>query len=415
MSFALMGSDKHIGLTTAIVWALAVWPVQAEDPSRSCALTLTDALVFTGAGFETQTLSLKDGRFVATDLTLPQLDASDLWLTPPLVDAHTHTINTPDPAGDARHRRWLDQGVFFALNPSNIRPPGPTPAPRADQVEFDGASAGLTRPGGHPTQLYAGVADAEGTAYHTVSSPDEARTAVAAVAANGSMFVKLFLLNHTQAGGGDGLSAEVFLAAVTEAKRLGLRPIVHVEDAADFRLAVSARVFALMHMPYWPMTGLPDGDLMISADDAAMAAEAGVLVVPTVILAMAQFDGAELSRVLAVQRHNMTLLRAAGVRMAIGEDFIGDMHDEIAALRSFGLFDGPEVLRMATENGAAIAFPDRQIGRLSPGNEASLLIYRANPIQDWIRLRSPAAGLRAGHVLIDSERLLTACDVQPSG
>ena len=387
-------------------------------PPGSCSLTLTNAHVWDGANFQTRSLSVRGATFVAPDATLPSVDASAYYLIPPFADAHTHTIDTPTGADDKVHARNLAAGIFYALNPNNIRPDGPNTPPTDTNVELQAAGGGITRPGGHPHPLYSFLArmsylgpikeaDLEGRAFHEVSTPAQARAAVRAVKANGASVVKLYLLAHGTAFS-DGLTEENFRAAADEARKVGLRPLVHIETAADFRLAVAARVAAIVHLPYkFSKTDPTGADLMITPDDARAAAAAKIVVVPTLTAGFTDYDGSRLATIQQAQRHNLTLLRDAGVRIAVGADnYRLGMHDELALLRATALFEAPALINMATTNGAQLAFAGRRVGTLDVGSEASFIAFFQSPASDWAGTRTPVEGMRAGHVLIDDIGLM---------
>lgn len=402
-----------------VVGALAVLPLPTA--AQTCNITLKDANIWTGAGYEKRSIAIKDGTFVAPAAGAAGVDASFLYLTPPFADAHNHRIDTAKP-GDAIHTQALAQGIYYALNPNNIRPDGPSLTGTAGLVDLQSAGGGLTRPGGHPQPLYEGLAaggilgdltaaDLPGKAFHLAATPDEARAAVGKVKANGAAVIKLYLLDHDRPGGGDGLSAESFTAAVAEARRLGLLPIVHVESAADVRLATAAKVHALVHLPYLIDKDRDVADLLLTAEDAAALAANGIAVVPTVTLSHVTYDGEKLGTIQSVQRHNLKLLKDAGVRIGLGADrWTLNLHDELVFMRALAIFDGNDVINMATANGAHIAFPGRKIGKIAEGYEASFLGWSRPLNRAWAEAREPVIGMRGGTLLNDGFALLAkAC------
>jgi imidazolonepropionase-like amidohydrolase len=413
MRMMIIGFGLAMALTTA-------------GQAAGCNFALKNAHVWNGASYDVKNLSVREGKFVAEDTTLPIVDASALFLIPPFADAHTHALDYSTGPNDSRHKRALTEGVFYALNPNNIRPVGRTPAAIAGAVEVQAAGGGVTRPGGHPQPLYTflatrgflgpvTVADLPGKAFHPVTTPDETRYAVRAVKANGAVVIKLYLLNHDAGALSDGLSAENFNIAVAEAKAVGLRPIVHIESAADFRLAVKAGVYAIVHAPYAaPKGALTAANYLLTAADAASAAKAGIIVVPTVTVSLMNFDGAQLAAVQAVQRRDLTLLRNAKVKIALGADnYSLSMHDEISTIRGFGLFEAADVINMATTNGSSLAFPGRKIGQLADGYEASFIGYFFPLAGNWAMQREPVVGMRAGEPMIDTINFFAkACAAQ---
>jgi Amidohydrolase family len=400
--------------------SLLALSVTTPATAKNCDVTLENANVWDGRAYLKRDLTIIDGRFAAKAGSEPRVDASPLFLLPPFADAHTHAIDAAVP-GDRGHTKSIASGVFYALNPNNIRPAGTTPAAQPGLVELQAAGGGLTRPGGHPQPLYTflasrgllgkmTVADLPGKAFHPVTTLAEAQTAVAAVKANGAAVIKLYLLDHDKPTS-NGLAGPVFDAAVVEAKRVGLRPIVHVENAADYRRAIAAGAFAIVHMPYSLDNGRTPEELMLTAADATATAKAGVIVVPTVTVTLMSNDGAKLRSLQSVQRHNLGVMRDAGVVVAVGADnYSLDMHDEITTLRGLGVFEANQIIEMATANGAKLAFPDRKLGKLAPGYEASFIGYFSPLPGNWASGREPVIGMRGGEVMIDSTAWLAkAC------
>lgn len=404
-----------------MIQSLLLATIAAASPAP-CDVTLTNANVWTGTSYEQRTITVQSGKFTSAPSLANAVDASRLYLTPPFADAHNHRIDTPD---DGSHGRALAQGIFYALNPNNVRPAGPTRTGQPGLVDLQASGGGLTRPGGHPQPVYEGLArdgilgpmtveDLPGKAFHPVATPAEARAAVARVKANGASVIKLYLADHDKAGGGDGLSAENFAAAVDEARKLGLHPLVHVESAADFRRAVAAKIHAIVHLPYVIDKGRDTAELMLTPADAAAAAANNVYVVPTAAIAHMIYDGERLAAMQAIQRHNLTLLRAAGVKMGLGADrWTLNIHDEIGVIRGFALFEGAEVINMATTHGAHIAFPGRKIGAIAPDHEASFVAWFRPLNRAWSEAREPVVAMREGQVMFDTIGLFAKACAKP--
>jgi imidazolonepropionase-like amidohydrolase len=84
-----------------------------------------------------------------------------------------------------------------------------------------------------------------------------------------------------------------------------------------------------------------------------------------------------------------------GLRMAFGTDLIGAMHrrqSEEFDLRA-DLIPAPDLVRMATVNGAALIRRETSLGQVKPGFEADLIAVRGNPIENVRLLADPSRNL----------------------
>ena len=98
-----------------------------------------------------------------------------------------------------------------------------------------------------------------------------------------------------------------------------------------------------------------------------------------------------------VHRHNLALLRDAGVTIALGSDaFTETAIDEMVALGDLGVFSPAELLRIATMDTPRAIFPERAIGRFEEGAEASFLGFAENPLETLEAVREPAVRVRGG-------------------
>jgi|GEM_PF-1660561 len=398
--------------------ALVASPAAAQG-AQQCRFTLQGANVWTGERFERRDVTVDGRNFAAPGAAAaPALPASWAYLIPPWADAHTHNLEQPVAGNDPVHRRNLDQGIFYALNPSNIRRETPGAPFGADQVETIYAGAALTRPGGHPRPLEESLdkmyrsrgidrGSLPGRAFHEVASEAEARAAVDRVQASGSNVVKLILDNHASSES-IGLTPETFRAAAAHARTRGLRPIVHVYSAADFRLAASTPgVAALLHMPGASPRGAEESVSMLTAEDVALARANNITVVPTIAVAFNSWTGERLARAQRIQAHNLRLLRDGGVKLAAGSDRYGATSlDEITLLRATALFSGTELLNIASRNGLQLLYPDRRIGTFEPGSEASFLVLVMDPRTNWYAINEALGGFRAGEIIFDRNGLL---------
>ena len=409
-------------LAATFVLSLALAAGQPETDTPACRMVLRGANVWTGATFERRDLAVADGRLVATPIAgSDEIQAGWMYLIPPFADAHSHAIDRPVESFDRRSHEMLASGVFYALNPGNMLRHSDALGERIarpDTIDAIFAGPGITGSGGHPRRLYEGLVRANvlpgttlgelpGNAFHEVQTPEEARAAVRRVVEAGAPVVKLHLLFHGTERS-NGLSGEAFDAAVAEVRAAGRRAIAHVETAEDFRRAIRARVAAVMHLPgYVARPGDPPESYLLSDADARAAAEAGAVVVTTLSPAHNYASGEPLSFMRAIHAENLRRLRDAGVRLALGGDQYGsDLFAELNILNSYGLFTSSQLLAIATSNGAAFIFPDRRVGRLDAGYEASFLAYPFDPRGQLLRLDEPMFAVKSGRAVAGGEGIL---------
>ena len=130
------------------------------------------------------------------------------------------------------------------------------------------------------------------------------------------------------------------------------------------------------------------GEKAISPDDARLAASRSVIVDTTCeILRTLPPDivpSSERAEALTMQPASLKLLHDSGVKLAIGTDTPSDTsHGEVAYLRGLKVFDDLTLLNMWTETTPQSIFPNRKIGALEDGFEASFLALDGNPLEDW--------------------------------
>ena len=83
--------------------------------------------------------------------------------------------------------------------------------------------------------------------------------------------------------------------------------------------------------------------------------------------------------------------------LLLGSDRFGDTAaTEAAALVRSGLFSNLELLRMWSVTTPRAIFPDRRIGRLSDGYEASFLVLEADPLADFANTRRIVRRVKQG-------------------
>lgn len=384
---------------------------QANVPSR--ALEFINGQWFDGAAFHRRHFYSVDGKL--TSKRPPRIEeAIDLkngYVVPPFGDAHNHYIAGPH---DIRKilDQYLEDGIFYAKNPASIRRDSEQIRDlinRPDSVDVIFANAGLTATGGHPVRLYDTIMikvkkpGANGTfdnlAYYTIDNQEDLERKWPLIAAGHPDFIKTHLLYSEEFAkrrddaayyGNKGLDPKLLPLIVAKAHAGGLRVACHIETAEDFRNALAASVDEIAHLPgYYLDPAHPDW-FPITRQDAELAARKGVDVVTTTYVATAEIKQPdELDKARAVQIHNLRVLHDAGVRLAIGPDVYGvTALAEAMNLYALKVFDNLTLLKMWAETTPEVIFPERKIGHLGEGYEASLLVLNGNPLENFLNVRN---------------------------
>ena len=81
-------------------------------------------------------------------------------------------------------------------------------------------------------------------------------------------------------------------------------------------------------------------------------------------------------------------MHKAGMTIALGLDTYGTtVMPEILYFYENKIFDNLTLLKIAVEDTPRSIFPDRKIGRLQDGYEASFLVFKGDPIKDFLQVK----------------------------
>ena len=349
------------------------------------------------------------------------IDGRGRYLMPGLVDAHVHFFDAP-----VFGRTMVANGVVLVRDMA---------MPTDEVVALrDELNSGAVL--GPEMRATGSVLDGDPPFFPELSiavdTVEEGRAAVRQQADSGVDMIKVYTV----------LDADVFLAIVDEAQRLGLKVVGHVpesigiEDAAAAGLASSEHLFgfdkvvgALLGEPVdlsYRGIGADAGYLLRldEVDRAEMAAvferlgDRGLTVCPTIVTFAAfarleairagDFAGSEYisQTVLDIWESQwaeqaefpdaiwqawaemVQQLSAAGVPLMVGTDLIApgiipgfDVHREMAIWQDAGIAP-TDVLRSATIVPARFMGLDDRLGTIAEGRSASMVLVGANPLDD---------------------------------
>ncbi len=349
------------------------------------------------------------------------IDLHGRFVIPPLAEGHNHWL---EPAKiDDYNACYLADGVYYVRDMGNIpflvdqfRDKVNLPT----SVDFVSSMTPFTGPGAHPVEILAqfvqfGVLpkdwkpdyDKEGE--FVVSTDKDIDERFPLLIKQHPAYVKAFLLysdryeetlkDPNARGNGRGMNPKLLPHLVKLAHAAGLKVMVHIYDAGDFRNAIAAGADEIMHLPgtgYEP--GSPIEQFQITRADAETAAKAHIPVTTTVTwLGEMKDKDPEHYQVARDQIvvPNLKLLRAAGVKLLVGSDtFRRDIVPELEVLKSLGIFSDAELLRMDATLTAQATFPTRKIGELHDGYEANFIVLDQDPVANleniktiWLRVK----------------------------
>ncbi len=397
-------------------------------------ITYENGFWFDGDNFIESTFYSSDGIFVQKrpariDTTI-NLDRG--YIIPPFGEAHSHHYENPALV-ETINQLSLNDGVFYGMSMTNFVHTKDEVLPfyeRSNTIDVAFADLGLTAPYGHPIIVYEhwvrgsfnfgerpleffSDRRAEGRAYLLFDSVEDVETKWSQVVESNPDLLKIYLLhtdrreeilNDTLRSGNPGLAPEVAVAIVDRAKEEGLRIAVHVETAVDFRLAVEIGVDIIAHLPGYGYRNNPDVDtekFQITEADAKRAAEAGVTVIPTPLRGYMEFENENIkNKVWNFYADQLLTLDQAGVVLAMGSDgYMQTPLQEILFIHDLNIFSNSNLLRMWGENTAKTIFPDRKLGRLQPGYEASFLALECNPVESFTCIQEIKLRVKQGNLL----------------
>jgi imidazolonepropionase-like amidohydrolase len=372
-------------------------PLRQLLPAGSVAL-LHAAILEPSTGMLTpgQTVLISGDRIVAVGadgtLAIPagaiSVDAAGRTLLPGLVDSHVH-------ARSADLAAYVDEGITTVRNlwglTGMLEAAAALVRDGAVAPSIESASPGIDGPGSPwpQTQL--------------ITDPAAAEALVAGLAGQGWRWLKVY--SH--------LDAAVFDAVADAANAHGIRFLGHVPFSVPLQHALDRRMLSIEHLTGYELalggTGSPPAQRWASMDIdrmpsiAAATAAAGTWNCPTMtvvqVLTLDDPDGPEASR---RRRLLVGELFKAGARLLAGTDSGIDktrpgtsLHDELDELVASGLTP-LDALRAATTWPAEFLERVGEIGTVSPGARADLVLVDGDPRDDVGVLRHPRAVMLRG-------------------
>jgi imidazolonepropionase-like amidohydrolase len=235
-------------------------------------------------------------------------------------------------------------------------------------------------------------------------SPEEIRAFVRKQKGAGADVIKIFASQSIRQGGGMTLSQEQLDAACDEAKKVGLRAVVHAYKQA-VRAATLAGCTQIEHG-----TMATDDDLKLMAEKGIYLDPQAGLVIENYLLNKEKYLGtpgyteegfAAMEKVLELN-HDLVrrAARTPGLKMVFGTDAVAGAHGRnaeefIDRVRDSGV-DPMAAMVSANSLGAEALGMADQIGSIAPERQADIIALDGDPIKDIAAVRRVVFVMKGG-------------------
>lgn len=384
-------------------------------------IQLVNGMWFDGNKFSNRKVWIYDGKLSfksrgkKTDKTI---DIKGKYVIPPFGEAHNHNLESEYEL-QKRIDKYLSDGVFYVKLQSSIKK---RIAPLMHNynhplgLDVSLTYAPITGSGGHPIavrksyleqglfgNLFKTLEEIESHGYFTIDTEKDLAAKWDSVLSFKPDFIKVVLVyseeyekrkDDSSYFGQKGLNPKFLPDVVKKSHQAGLRVSVHVNTPMDFHNAIMSGADEIAHLPGY------SNDLKITRQDAKMAAEKNIVVVTTAALVKKRNKDPNYDKFVENVKHNLKILKDAGVKLAVGSDEYNDTSlSEVTYLAETGVFSNLELLKMWSEASAETIFPNRKIGKLKEGYEASFLVLSGNPIENFENFQKIEMRVKQGHFL----------------
>jgi imidazolonepropionase-like amidohydrolase len=390
--------------------------------------------------FKKQTVYSINGVFsFAKPVTIDSsIDLQNQYCIPPFGDAHTHNMDGSYGLKE-KIKQYLTEGVFYVQVLGNYGS-GALQAravlKKENVLEVTYANGLLTATYGHGFYPYEPMAmgfynpsdqfkyadsvkksrKADNNAYYFLDSISDIDTKWPLIMKYKPDHIKICLLDAADYAAKRkaekvetyGLSPEVAAYVVQKAHAAGLRVFAHVETADDARLCAKIGVDALAHLPGYGWDGdeATRNKYCITKEDVKLFKKAGLTVIPTMNIDHTKtydYKGnmalhpEKFAATLKYEKEILRYLYTAKVPIALGADYYGKtVAPEIDSLIAQQIFTAAQLLDLWSKQTTQHIFPNRKLGEIKEGYEASFLVLKENPVTNIDNIKTIVWRIKQG-------------------
>ena len=425
---ATMPSAKFIACLLSFLSACAIAKPMFAQTSAQKHIVIAASVVLDGKGrvLHDTRIVVEDSKIIALDPKAGPVDYDLRGLTvlPGWIDAHVHITwsfgkdgrnagmdgTTPDDTYRAASNAWVTLMAGF----TTVQSVGsPNDIPLRDAIAKGVLSGPRILTAVEPLTQQGEKA----------GTPEEIRAYVQKQKEAGADVIKIFASQSIRQGGGLTLSQEQLNAACDEAKKQGLRTLVHA-----YKDAVRAATLA-------GCTEVEHGTLA-TADDLKLMAEKGTyldpqagLVIENYLLNKEKFLGtpgyttegfAAMEQVLSMDHELVQrAVKTPGLKIVFGTDALAGSHGRnaeefIDRVRDGGVDPMAAMISANSLGAEALGMAD-QIGSIAPGLQADIIALDGDPLKDITAVRRVVFVMKGGIVYknVAREAIPVYAGVQP--
>ncbi len=368
------------------------------------------------------------------------IDLQNGYVVPPFADAHCHHFDSSYNIAQ-QVAMYLKDGVFYAKVQTDVRSGALQVADEVNKptsVDVLYSHGSLTSTYGHGIEVYEGLALfyrtggftpeqekkvrashlRENDAYYIINTAEDLEKKWQKILAGKPDFIKIYLLTSEDFEkkkqnlnnipvGSIGLDPRLVPEIVRKAHAAGLKVSAHIDTITDYRIALKAGVDEMAHLPgyYIELNDDPQKYELTEAD-VKETAKRGVWVdiAPVAYEFLdpqsPSFKPEVKQRTDTVRVRNLKLLKRYKVKIAFGSDRYGSTPvADVLYLQKLGVFSNLEMLKIWCEDTPRSIFPNRKIGLLKNGYEASFLVLDNNPLMNFEEIKNIRLRFKQGFEL----------------
>jgi imidazolonepropionase-like amidohydrolase len=374
-------------------------------------ITITTTTLFDGSGhvLRNQQITIENGRIarIAPGRDNPAIDLSGLTVMPGWIDTHVHPtwfFNKDDrlELDGAGSKSTLQQAALLAEANLYATLMGGFTTVQSVGAALDGDLRDLIArdsiPGPRLLTSLAQITDRSG-------DPAQIRALVDKLKADGADLIKLFATASIRDGGKMTMTAAQIDATCSEARKVGLRTLVHAHSSEGATAAIMAGCTAIEHGTF-----LDDATLELMAARGVYF-DPNFLVLHNYLDNKPKFLGignyneagfAYMEKALPLVADVLRRARKFHVKAVLGTDAVAGAHGRNAEEFIYRVRDGGDSPMAALLSGTSVAaeslgMADR-IGSVAPGKEADLVAVEGNPFDDITAVRRVVFVMKHGRV-----------------